>query len=118
VKWDSSFGCLPGTRTTLLNELLDWVRSDSQPIFWLSGAAGTGKSSVANTLAEKLDELKLLGAFFRFSRSITGITPKELFGSIAFQLALINRTLKLLYLQLLQNIVHLILNLWIVKQNT
>jgi len=92
VKWDASFGCLSGTRTGLLDEILDWIRTGSESILWLSGALGTGKSAVTNSLAEKLDHMKLLGAFFRFSRSIQGITPKHLFGSIAFQMALVNRS--------------------------
>ena len=94
MKWDASFGCLSGTRTGLLDEILDWIHTGSESILWLSGAAGTRKSAVSNSLAEKLDHMKLLGAFFRFSHSIQEITPKHLFGSIASQLALMNRQYK------------------------
>ncbi|KXL50603.1 hypothetical protein M433DRAFT_151196 [Acidomyces richmondensis BFW] len=40
--------CLPGTRADLLQEIYDWADSETSPaIFWLSGLAGTGKSTIA-----------------------------------------------------------------------
>lgn len=61
--------CLEGTRTDLLREIEDWV-DDSQGkcIFWLSGMAGTGKSTVSRTVARKLVDKGLLGASFFFKR--------------------------------------------------
>lgn len=45
--------CLPNTRTELLQHIRDWARSaDGKPIFWLSGMAGTGKSTIARTIAQ------------------------------------------------------------------
>lgn len=55
---------------------------------WLSGAAGTGKSSIANSVAELFDSLGHLGASFRFDRSTaTPDTPGQLFGNLSYQLA-------------------------------
>ncbi|KAJ5894617.1 NACHT and WD40 domain protein [Penicillium taxi] len=61
--------CLQGTRAELLNEIKEWVESSQgKCIFWLSGAAGTGKSTIARTVARLLSHEKLLGASFFFKR--------------------------------------------------
>ncbi|USP76690.1 uncharacterized protein yc1106_03964 [Curvularia clavata] len=62
--------CLEDTRIDLLNEIDDWAdRQDDRCIFWLSGLAGTGKSTIARTVAHKYDEEKnRLAASFFFSR--------------------------------------------------
>lgn len=61
--------CLPDTRTHILDRLMRWPFSDSSSrIFWLYGVAGCGKSTVANTTAERFNELVQLGAFIAFSR--------------------------------------------------
>ncbi|KAJ6013047.1 hypothetical protein N7522_003402 [Penicillium canescens] len=44
--------CLPGTRTELLSRITDWAKSDDKFIFWLNGMAGTGKSTIARTVAQ------------------------------------------------------------------
>ncbi|KAG6888389.1 hypothetical protein C0995_008710, partial [Termitomyces sp. Mi166 len=84
--------CLVGTRTKILDDMLDWVVSDSgTSMLWLSGPAGTGKSSIAASFALQLESMHWLGAFFRFRRdSAEEITPCHLFGSIAYQLAMIS----------------------------
>ena len=60
--------CLPGTRTELLSRITDWAKSDDKFIFWLNGMAGTGKSTIARTVARGLKEDGLLGATFFFKR--------------------------------------------------
>lgn len=61
--------CLEGTRTDLLREIEDWVDdSEGKCIFWLSGMAGTGKSTVSRTVARNIAERGLLGASFFFKR--------------------------------------------------
>ncbi|KAK6828769.1 hypothetical protein RU639_003735 [Aspergillus parasiticus] len=43
--------CLPGTRTDLLKQVTDWsLSTQGECIFWLSGMAGTGKSTVSRTV--------------------------------------------------------------------
>jgi ATPase family associated with various cellular activities (AAA) len=68
---------------------MDWVHDcDSEGILWLSGAAGTGKSSIANSVAQQLYSLGRLGASFRFDRdAVTSETPGHLFGNLSYQLA-------------------------------
>ncbi|KAI9854173.1 MAG: hypothetical protein M1813_001343 [Trichoglossum hirsutum] len=61
--------CLDNTRVDLLQKIYNWAdRQDEQYIFWLSGLAGTGKSTIARTAARKYSERKRLGASFFFSR--------------------------------------------------
>ncbi|KAH8434467.1 NACHT and WD repeat domain-containing protein [Aspergillus melleus] len=64
--------CLAGTRTELLQQMQDWGRSSERSsgkhIFWLSGMAGTGKSTIARTVARSFNEDGILGASFFFRR--------------------------------------------------
>jgi WD40 repeat protein len=61
--------CLQGTRTELLQQILEWALSPSgKTIFWLRGMAGTGKSTIARTIAQSLKDNNLLGASFFFKR--------------------------------------------------
>jgi len=65
-------GCMHGTRVDLLSELIEWVNSETaKSILWLTGMAGTGKTSVAVTLCRMLDSDPdvLLGGTFFCSRS-------------------------------------------------
>jgi hypothetical protein len=46
--------CLDGTRVGVLNEIRAWAEGDTeQYIYWLNGMAGTGKSTIARTIADK-----------------------------------------------------------------
>jgi hypothetical protein len=61
--------CLPDTRVDLLREIHSWADGqDDRCIFWLSGLAGTGKSTVARTVARSYHEKQRLAASFFFSR--------------------------------------------------
>lgn len=81
--------CLPGTRVDLLQEIYNWAGGQDEPcIFWLSGLAGTGKSTVALTVAAKYSEKGSLGASFFFSRGGGDVGRAGKFvASIAVQLA-------------------------------
>jgi hypothetical protein len=70
----------------------DWVHNrDKPPIFWLSGMAGTGKSTIAKTFAQSLDGSKpedLLGASFFCSRDDDKLSSDHLIiPNIAYQLS-------------------------------
>ena len=61
--------CLPNTRAELLEDIAAWIDdSDEQGIFWLNGIAGTGKSTVARTVARTYYDRGDLGASFFFSK--------------------------------------------------
>jgi hypothetical protein len=61
--------CLPNTRTKLLDEITTWANSkDGKSIFWLSGMAGTGKSTIARTVAQTFSNCGQLGASFFFKK--------------------------------------------------
>lgn len=62
---DQGSQCIPGSRITLLAQLLAWADDPaSAPVFWLSGRAGTGKTAVCETFCTQLSNRGLLGASF------------------------------------------------------
>jgi hypothetical protein len=81
--------CLPGTRVDLLQEIYNWADGhDEHFIFWLNGLAGTGKSTIARTIARRYFEQGRLGASFFFSRDGGDVGHAgKFFTSIAAQLA-------------------------------
>jgi WD40 repeat protein len=82
--------CMPGTRVAILAGLLDWATdSDSPPVFWLSGMAGTGKSAITGSLAELLDGVGILGASFFCSRDVVERrNVKRIIPTLAHSLAI------------------------------
>ena len=61
--------CLDETRELLLDEINRWCRASAGArIYWLSGMAGTGKSTIARTIAHRLAGERILGASFFFSK--------------------------------------------------
>jgi hypothetical protein len=81
--------CTPGTRVSILNDILTWAGASSSPcVFWLNGLAGTGKSTIARTLCQRLHEQGLLGASFFISRNhLDRCDASNIVRSIAYQLA-------------------------------
>ena len=81
--------CLKGTRIEILAQIQEWGESENKEyIFWLSGMAGTGKSSIARSVARGFMDKGLLGASFFFSRGQEDLhTAAKLFTTIAAQLA-------------------------------
>jgi len=82
-------GCLRGTREGVLNEIESWTKDFSKsPVFWLNGLAGTGKSTIAQTVAERAFADGHLGASFFCSRDFEDRSDLHfIFPTIAFQLA-------------------------------
>jgi hypothetical protein len=81
--------CLADTRTDLLHEIYDWADGQDKPcIFWLNGLAGTGKSTIARTVARRYEKQRRLAASFFFSKGGGDVGHAGLFvTSIAVQLA-------------------------------
>ncbi|KAF8537817.1 vegetative incompatibility protein HET-E-1 [Trichophaea hybrida] len=66
--WEHESQCLPETRVDLLQQIITWSKDPSGAgIFWLNGIAGTGKSTIARTVARTWYDQKRLGASFFFS---------------------------------------------------
>ena len=82
-------GCLRGTRESVLNEIESWTKDfNKSPVFWLNGLAGTGKSTIAQTVAERVFADGLLGASFFCSRDFEDRSDLHfIFPTLAFQLA-------------------------------
>ena len=82
-------GCLRGTRGDVLLQLDRWLEDEQgQPIFWLNGLAGTGKSTIAQTFAEIMFAEGRLGASFFCSRDFEGRSNiQRIFPTLALQLA-------------------------------
>jgi len=82
-------GCLRGTRKGVLQEIQHWLAGEEeQQIFWLNGLAGTGKSTIAQTFAERTFAGGKLGASFFCSRDFEDRSNLQaIFPTLAFQLA-------------------------------
>jgi len=82
-------GCLKGTRGAVLDEIEFWARDFSRsPIYWLNGLAGTGKSTIAQTIAERIFADGQLGGSFFCSRDYEDRRNLQLiFPTLAVQLA-------------------------------
>ncbi|KAF5319337.1 hypothetical protein D9619_008898 [Psilocybe cf. subviscida] len=72
--------CTLGTREGILEDIVRWAddtSDDSPPVFWLTGNAGSGKTTIAYTIAQHFEKLEktehasqhaILGASFHCSR--------------------------------------------------
>jgi hypothetical protein len=87
--------CLENTRVDVLAHIEDWMADPSgKPVYWLTGVAGTGKTTIAQSvaiMADAKEHRRLLGAFF-FSR--TGAADRRsavaVIPTLVYQLALKN----------------------------
>lgn len=81
--------CLENTRRNILEKIGEWANSnEGKPIFWLKGMAGTGKSTVALTVARQYAGSTRLGASFFFPRG--GVDPasvRKFATTVAIRLA-------------------------------
>ena len=76
--------CTSGTRVSVLKDIRNWALDaspESPHVYWLSGMAGTGKSTIAYTIAKDFDRLgdpelpKILAATFFCSRQLEDTRP-------------------------------------------
>lgn len=81
--------CLSGTRVNVLEGIYSWIEgSEGPPLYWLSRLAGTGKSTIARTVAQTYHEKGLTLASFFFSEgSGDAESAANFFTTIAAQLA-------------------------------
>ncbi|KAI9777314.1 MAG: hypothetical protein M1839_008922 [Geoglossum umbratile] len=61
--------CLRNTRVGLLGQITEWAKDrNDKPIFWLKGMAGTGKSTIARSVAQSFADQHQLAASFFFKK--------------------------------------------------
>ena len=91
ARWDyiERSACLPGTRVEELNTISGWIHSETErPLYLLTGLAGTGKTTIAQSVAELAHQDGVLGASFFCSRdSDERNTIEFIFPTIAFLLS-------------------------------
>ncbi|TFK25097.1 hypothetical protein FA15DRAFT_703955 [Coprinopsis marcescibilis] len=86
--------CMEGTRVQLQEDFMSWVYGTHRSArrtdrLWMLGAAGSGKSSIAQSIAETCAEKKILAATFFFSfRSQETNNHARFIPTIAYQVAL------------------------------
>ncbi|KAF8676550.1 WD domain, G-beta repeat [Rhizoctonia solani] len=81
--------CTKHTRAQILLELDQWSTDHQTPnIYWMSGMAGTGKTTIAYTFAESLKARGLLGASFFCTRTSSECQDVgRIIPTIAYQIA-------------------------------
>ncbi|KAJ2922700.1 hypothetical protein H1R20_g14401, partial [Candolleomyces eurysporus] len=90
--------CHPGTREAVIYRILDWYgyqQGPGKPIMWVYAPAGYGKTAIAGTVAEMLEEKSAeldfspIGATFFFWRtSQERNSPARFIVTIAYQLSM------------------------------
>ena len=84
--------CLENTRKETLKDVYDWANTEGYPnVFLLIGAAGTGKSTLATTVAGEYQRRRQLGCHMFFIRERSH--PGTVFQTIAYSLAVYNQTI-------------------------
>ncbi|KAF9494968.1 hypothetical protein BDN71DRAFT_1448089 [Pleurotus eryngii] len=61
--------CAPNTRTGLLKEITESPSKEDSKVYWLHGATGAGKTTIAQSVALECAKRRTLGASFFFSGS-------------------------------------------------
>ena len=82
--------CLPGTRAEILQELFVSLidLNPNHRIVWLRGPAGSGKSTILNTIARYSSRLRRCAAFLFWDRNdVTNSDPRRVIRTLAYQLA-------------------------------
>ncbi|PPR04700.1 hypothetical protein CVT26_015025 [Gymnopilus dilepis] len=90
--------CTPGTRVHILDDIITWAKdtsSDSPTVYWLFGHAGSGKSTIAYTIARRFEfagdptDTIILGGNFMCSRLFERTRlSKYIIRTIVYHLAL------------------------------
>lgn len=99
---DSAPMCLAGTREGVLGEITDWLERPGGGVYWLTGVAGSGKTTIAQTVANMLAQMDRLGASFFCSRDQTDRSDlRKIIPTIAYQLAKFDASFRLEIITLL-----------------
>ncbi|KAJ2921251.1 hypothetical protein H1R20_g15842, partial [Candolleomyces eurysporus] len=89
--------CDEDTRVEVIEELVGWIQDQESPqrLLCMTGAAGSGKSALQQTVAERCSELDILSSTFFFSSTDpTRNTVSAVIPTIAYQLGANNPALR------------------------
>jgi len=86
---EHAFTCQEGTRRDVIAKISAWSKVENgPPICWLRGPAGSGKSTVAHTIAAQCDHNQRLAFSFFFSRGkLDRSETTKFIPTFAYQLA-------------------------------
>lgn len=84
--YDPREKCLDGTRADVLENIAQWAQADTSNVFWLYGAAGTGKSTISHTVAAQMRR-SLAGCFFCKRDSPAQRDASRIIPTLASQMA-------------------------------
>ncbi|KAG9075116.1 hypothetical protein FRC06_010261, partial [Ceratobasidium sp. 370] len=82
--------CMPNTRMHIIDAILDWAQNDNEAthIYWIHGFAGLGKSSVATSVCQRLEDQGILAASFFCRRDDPDLRdPRRVLNTIVYGLA-------------------------------
>ncbi|KLO19749.1 hypothetical protein SCHPADRAFT_934890 [Schizopora paradoxa] len=85
--------CHPGTCEVILKEIKAWATAEIEErqhrVLWLCGRAGTGKSTIATTIATWADKVEhFLGSNYFFSRDVEGLSScSHVIPTVAYHLS-------------------------------
>ena len=81
---------MEGTRQEVMRIIFEWIDGGSdQPVCWLNGAAGSGKSAIARTVAHRCEASdRLCASFFFFRGAGRRSTIVHFISTIAYSMAL------------------------------
>ncbi|PPQ76078.1 hypothetical protein CVT26_004599 [Gymnopilus dilepis] len=111
--WDTSRCCLPGTREDVIKDIVEWTsnldgRHESR-LYLLAGPEGSGKSSIAHTVARTFHQVKRLGAaVFTHDCTDQRVDAQAITSTIAFQLANYDDTIRHRMAKLIETNTHLL----------
>lgn len=93
--------CLQGTRREVLAQIRTWANGGGERrMYWLKGMAGTGKSTIALTIAREYHGSRRLGASFFFQRGGGDLgSATEFAATVSSQLEDISEPLKKLIMK-------------------
>jgi len=86
---------MKGTRESILNQIITWVTNgsgqkdvDPGTPYWIYGSPGIGKTSLAHSICEKLDERKQFAGAFFCRRDDTNLSePRNILPTLIYKLA-------------------------------
>ncbi|TFK42281.1 hypothetical protein BDQ12DRAFT_564946, partial [Crucibulum laeve] len=84
--------CHPGTRLKVIAEIEKWIKDrDVCPILWLNGPAGSGKSAISQTIAERhAAQQQIVASFFFFRGTGRRSQIQYLIPTLAHQVSIFN----------------------------